>query len=273
MADLAEDHITLARIHEGQLLVTRGDDTTHSYPLTDLLPNEVNPGEVIIGNYDGSLWIGINYFAISPIRHGFVFLNLSRTGDMIKNQLDFNDGTTLKDVQEYQGQLLLLQDREPVYSFSDFLPDPIRISVLDATEWHVQRLEDFGLSRVIPKRLLIGEDGVVTVAGTQENNYLPLEIRTTDRVYFAQRDVSLLTSSGSIIVSDNHPLLYPNPARSTVLISTAVELCMIYDSFGRLIHTGKPLGRINISTFPSGSYIIKMRTSSGKFRTERLIVK
>jgi hypothetical protein len=68
--------------------------------------------------------------------------------------------------------------------------------------------------------------------------------------------------------------LYPNPATDYLNISSALpfEGVDIFDSIGKLIFSGDNSESINIESFPSGLYFVKLRSKVEVFETKRFLI-
>jgi len=73
---------------------------------------------------------------------------------------------------------------------------------------------------------------------------------------------------------DNLLHVYPNPVKNqlTVILNLGEDYCArLVDQFGRLIYDEENVKRIDMRDFPNGFYILKIRTSNGKYFVRKII--
>lgn len=191
----------------------------------------------------------------------------------------------------------------------DVVPNPVEVS-LDLRDHRMGTvalaLDNTHGSTLLYNNTLVDEDGAVPqwVSISPERGYVPSA--STDSViltfttynctvgdYYA--DLQLVHSGEDIIIpiimhvseesgiaEHNEPqqvLLYPNPTTGTFHIkneASAFSSISCYDVFGRLIFTkniDSPTTSIDMGSFPSGIYLIKMEDRNGGCHTEKLIKK
>ena len=188
-------------------------------------------------------------------------------------------------------------------------PNPVEVS-LDLRDHRMGTvalaLDNTHGSTMLYNNTLVDEDGAVPqwVSISPERGYVPSA--STDSVmltfttynctvgdYYA--DLQLVHSGEDMVIpiimhvseesgiaEHNEPqqvLLYPNPTTGTFHIkneASAFSSISCYDVFGRLIFTkniDSPTTSIDMGSFPSGIYLIKMEDHNGGCHTEKLIKK
>lgn len=68
--------------------------------------------------------------------------------------------------------------------------------------------------------------------------------------------------------------LYPNPAKDTVKIISSglnIESVSVFDLTGKMVHQSAGKETIDISSLPSGIYLLKAKLNSGKFYSKKLV--
>ena len=87
--------------------------------------------------------------------------------------------------------------------------------------------------------------------------------------------ITLITNACSGLGGNSFDIVdaqvYPNPTSSFVYISTEAPCeFVITDLFGKTLKSGEVLGQIDLSKFPTGSYILQLRTSTS-IQTTRIL--
>lgn len=191
----------------------------------------------------------------------------------------------------------------------DVVPNPVEVS-LDLRDHRMGTvalaLDNTHGSTMLYNNTLVDEDGAVPqwVSISPERGYVPSASADSVMLTFTTynctvgdyyADLMLVHSGEDIIIpiimhvseesgiaEHNEPqqvLLYPNPMTGTFHIkneASAFSSISCYDVFGRLIFTkdiDSPTPSIDMSSFPSGIYLIKVEDRNGGYHTEKLIKK
>jgi hypothetical protein len=74
-------------------------------------------------------------------------------------------------------------------------------------------------------------------------------------------------------LGDNNNFIYPNPTTDYITIDAKIKKILIYSLDGKVMlssHSGYPNEKLNVSSLPSGSYILQMIDFDGKKYTEKM---
>lgn len=96
-------------------------------------------------------------------------------------------------------------------------------------------------------------------------NNNPIQLAPGELLIFADRNINFSSSVGDIQNSDLGNLIYPTRTSGTVFISdfTGHNEVRIYNISGQLVQSFKNVSKIDMSSYQTGLYLIKLKSDSG----------